>query len=191
MRNPPIIGITGLATSGKDTLCRFLIENFEKVGICAKRFALADELKLKIRDFLIENFGIDILTANPEEKELVRPLLVAFGKAHRQKSEGTFWTSILEDKIRQEKADVSIITDIRYDEYDKDESWWLREHLGGPLVHVSRVLKYGNTLSAPNEDEARNDPKLFEKAAYRIKWETSMEVAKQKTAEFFQELTNG
>jgi hypothetical protein len=191
MKLPKAIGICGLATSGKDTLCNLLIDEFKRKGVKAKRFALADQLKVKIWSFLLTNFEVDIFNPTPEQKELVRPLLVEFGRAHRIQSEGKYWTSIVEDCINQEPEVIPIITDIRYDEYVKDEVWWLQKHLKGKLVHVTRFLENGQPLTAPNKDEAENDPRLLEKADFRIRWNTSMAEARKEASNFFKTLING
>jgi hypothetical protein len=177
------IGLSGLAGAGKDLFCQLLIDSFQQLGIKAKRYALADELKLELRNFMIQNYGIDVLNCSREEKELIRPLLVFHGNFRRNKSEGRCWTSRLENTIKDEYPDVAIITDIRYDQFEKDEVYWLKEEMAGVLVHISQyswvdhtdigLMKFGRKvyLSPPNEFERENDPKVKAKAAYSVEWE--------------------
>jgi len=44
-----IIGVSGVARSGKDTLANNFVKIFKKIGIKAKRYALADELKREVK----------------------------------------------------------------------------------------------------------------------------------------------
>ena len=63
-----VIGLCGVARSGKDTMCKFLIEEFEKAGLCAKKYALAEELKNEMSHFIFDKFGINVHTCEKEEK---------------------------------------------------------------------------------------------------------------------------
>jgi hypothetical protein len=185
-----ILGLTGVARSGKDTFCSLLIEECKKRDIVAKRFALADVLKEQISPFLKDCLNIDIFNCSPEEKELVRPLLVEFGRAKRIQSKGTYWTSLVEEEIFKQFycIDVAIVTDVRHAEYDFDEVDWLKSH-GGSLIHLTRISEAGCPIAAPNADEARNDPKLFELADLKVEWETGEESAKKKFKEIFDQET--
>ncbi len=60
---------------------------------------------------------------------------------------------------------VFCITDIRYDEYKKDEVYWVKKELKGKLIHLT---KEGSP--AANSFEEENDPRLQEKADYKIVW---------------------
>jgi len=179
-----IIGLSGVARSGKDTFCLHLLNSFKKRGYNAKRFALADQLKIDIRDFLIEKFNIDILNCSPADKEIVRGILVGYGRAMRLKSEGTYWTSLIQEQIEQDDCEVAIITDVRYDEFEKDEVFWVKKVMDGSLIHVRRYEKVmlssfypapsleRHYISPPNSDEASNDPRVRSKADYKLEWET-------------------
>jgi hypothetical protein len=72
------------------------------------------------------------------------------------------------------KEDTIIcITDIRYDEHKKDEVLWLKEELGGILVHVSRYTRRGNKRCyhpPANQFERENDPKLKKAANHLVTW---------------------
>ena len=174
MKNKTVVGISGFARSGKDHFCNLLIQELHARGYDAKRFALADRLKNSINPFFKSEFDIDIWDCEEEEKEFVRPLLVAYGKAWRLKTSGRYWTNLLESDISKSDCEVAIVTDIRYAQYSTDEIWWLREHLEGTLVHLKRydILPSGHKkwYDAPNEDEVINDPLLWGHADYRIEW---------------------
>lgn len=172
--NKEVYGISGGAGVGKDTLCQNLISRFEENGIVAKRFALADELKARLRDFGIKEFGLDILHCSRVDKDFLRPLLVCYGKLKREQSEGTFWTSLLKEKIDNDNCDIAIITDVRYTVYSRDEVFWVKNVMNGKIVHVSRYDLQENGdkiyLPYPNEEEAKNDPLIREMADFKFEW---------------------
>ena len=163
-----VIGISGLAGSGKDTFFKLLSQRRP-----FKRFALADELKLGIRDELINDYDIDVLTCSRDEKEIVRPRLIEYAKKMRFESKGRHWVNILESKMLPLTSSVCI-TDVRYDDYEEDEVHWLKNDMSGVLVHVSMYEEVGSNLrvfeTPPNEEEARNNPKLKEKADFIVEW---------------------
>jgi hypothetical protein len=173
-----IIGIGGLARSGKDTLCQLLKEELQSNSVSVKRMALADKLKEEIRPALLQEYGIDILDCTPEQKEIVRPKLVAFGKAAREDSKGTHWTTILDENIEKCAEQVIIVPDIRYNYYEEDEVKWVTKKRNGVLCHVRRYF-YENGLakftSPPNEDEWLNDPSVEVAADFHIIWNTLLD----------------
>ena len=171
MTQTPIC-ISGVARAGKDLFAAILIEQLNLLGHPAKRFALADSLKRKVRPFLLELSGIDILSCSPPDKELARDLLVAVGKIKRYQSQGQYWTGLLEQEIIESKIRFPVITDIRYDVFPEDEIYWAQKRLNGILVHVTRYGEDGQPIAAPNMDEKTNDPRLREKADYRVEWPT-------------------
>ena len=170
-----MIGITGVATSGKDTLFNFLYKKYKENNIVCQRFALADLLKKDLYVFIKMLFNIDLYLITPEQKELIRPILVVYGKYKRNASGGRYWIEKLNGEIlnylNRTKNLLPIVTDIRYSEYLKDEVFWLKNEMNGVLIHVSR-RKNGNLIPPANEEEARNDKKLFELSDYRLIWDT-------------------
>lgn len=175
-----IIGISGVAGSGKDTFVDLLRNNLPNV----KRFALADSLKAEINPTLIQLYGTDIFNCPRADKNIVRPVLVAHGRVMREKTNGRYWIEKLNNKINEYQFNnpdhIICITDIRYDEYAKDEVSWVKEELGGLLVHVSRFEPRDGGkrlfLEPPNADEAKNDPKLISKADYRVIWPSAKKI---------------
>jgi hypothetical protein len=83
-------------------------------------------------------------------------------------TQGRYWIELLNSKIN-EKDFLPIITDIRYQEYEKDEYFWLKKEKQGIMIHVSRV-KNGKIILPANEEEAKNDKVLSELADYKIIW---------------------
>jgi len=182
-----LIGIGGCARTGKDTFSTILIKQLELVGKKVKRIALADPLKFMCDEFCQKNLGISAFTQIPEEKLLVRPLLVWFGDTKRKQTNGRFWMDLANKSIEEATVagyDYVVITDVRYDHYEKDEVHWMLREKNGILVHISQYSwEYPTTtkVSQPiltrtfvppaNDHELLNDPKVSKKAHVRVVWE--------------------
>lgn len=171
-----IIGISGVAGSGKDTFCDFL-----SARLPCERYSLATELKSEVNQWCRMHYHIDSVNCSRDEKEIIRPFLVAHGTTKRKLSGGRHWIEKLHEKIiRGDRSKFKIVTDIRYDDYENDEVSWLKNELGGVLVHVSQYTEEPDTYtdmlvkkfkSPANAEEARNEPKLKEKSDFQIEWE--------------------
>lgn len=174
-----MIGITGVATSGKDTLFKLIQAYFISKNLVAKRFALADILKKDLEPFVAEKFNLDIFNLDQETKELVRPILVAYGKIKRLNSNGRYWIEKLNPKIEEikNKKIIPIITDIRYQEYEKDECFWLKEEQNGLLIHISRFYN-DKQIPPANLEEEKNDKILNKNSDYSISWRTEKNLDK-------------
>jgi len=164
------IGFSGVAGAGKDLLFSLLSKRIK-----CRRLSLADALKAEVADFTKEAYGIDPLTCSPKDKEVIRPLLVFHGSVKRNRTMGRYWIDQMNNKILKNKIEneTVIITDIRYDDYPYDEVHWLQEELKGLLVHISLIKEInGKYLDRPpaNREEERNDPKIQEKADYKLRW---------------------
>lgn len=172
-----MIGLTGVARSGKDTFYSILKKYLKEKNIESQRIALADNLKYELGDFVKEKFKIDLNKCDGSDKELIRPLMVAYGKCRRVQTEGKYWTSLVESKVKELNKNniLPIITDIRYIEYKEDEYAWLKNH-NGILVHISRKLDDGTLIPPANIEEKSNDNKLKAVADYSISWETCQDV---------------
>ena len=168
-----MIGITGVARSGKDTFCKILAKYLESKNLKCKRLAFADNLKKELNVFVKEKFKIDLSKCSNEEKELIRPLMVAYGKCRRSQTDGKYWTSLLDQEIKDFNNEniTPIITDVRYIEYKQDEYTWIKNH-NGILIHISRKLDSGNLVPPANTEEKSNDNKLKAVADFSICWET-------------------
>ena len=162
------IGLSGLAGAGKDLFYSLLSEEME-----IERFALADQLKSELRPRIFHETGVDVLDCSHGEKNSVRGLLVEYAKEKREGSNGRHWIRKLNLKMLPLQQSACI-TDIRYDDYDRDEVYWLKHELGGLLVHISKYQLINNNkklfFEAPNEEERRNDPKLKAKSDYIVEW---------------------
>lgn len=168
-----IIGITGVARSGKDTFYLILKKFLKEKNINSERIALADELKNELGDFVEKKFKINLNKCDGKDKELIRPLMVAYGKCRRIQSEGKYWTSLVDQKIKDLRKNniTPIITDIRYIEYKDDEYAWLKNY-NGILIHISRKLEDGTIIQPANIEEKSNDNKLKTVSDFSICWDT-------------------
>lgn len=167
-----IIGISGVATSGKDSLFLCLKNILIEHNIEVERWALADDLKAEISEFSLKHYGISPFTHDTEEKEIVRHLMIAHGKCKRIISRGTYWTNLLNPKIENALSEGKLpcVTDIRYSVYENDELNWLKNRFNGILIHVEKILENGQTLQPTIPDEIENNPKLRANADYILRW---------------------
>ena len=156
-----ILGLCGLARSGKDSFFRFAEEYYNKQNIECKRFAFADELKEEVDDFLMTHFQLSAFTNNPEEKNIIRPMLVTHGMMKRKISKGEYWINKIEDKaINYSKQNkIAVITDVRFE----NEIDWINKN--GKSIHITKI---GN--KSPNSEEKENDPKVKLKSLHKFSW---------------------
>lgn len=160
-----VIGLAGVAGSGKDTFYSILSSK-----INAKRFSLADKLKEEVKPWCWKHYGIDPLNCHRHEKEMIRDFLVFHASYMRAKTNGRYWVNRIQEAVKSSQEKYKIITDIRYDDYEMDEVSWLKDELGGTLIHISMIGEDGESIPPANSEEARNNPKLIEKADFKVKW---------------------
>ena len=171
-----IIGLSGVAGAGKDLFFKLLSKKLN-----CQKFSLADALKAEVSEFSQDQYDIDPLTCTREQKDLIRSLLVFHGSFKRNLTKGRHWIEELNKKINKNilTNSIVVVTDIRYDDFPKDEVHWLKEELGGLLVHISQyeqmerigVGSWQNWKGPANDEERRNDPEIENQADYRVEWE--------------------
>lgn len=145
-----IIGISGNARSGKDTLGRNMVSILSDSGIKAKTFSFAHELKKSVDGFLIEQLGISAFTEDSDEKKIIRPFLVNWGTEIMRKKDSEHWIKSIEKKLSDNC--VNIITDVRFE----NELDWVKEK-DGLSVFLSR-----EGISPANSYEEENNKLLSE-----------------------------
>ena len=181
------IGITGFARCGKDTFFELFTKYCNKNNIKTKRIALADLLKNDIKQFVSQNFNIDISNVDNKNKEFIRPLMLVYGKLKRESTDGKYWTnkvqSQLDDCITNEI--IPVITDLRYDEYAQDEYFWLKQKNNGYLVSITLAKN-----KPANKEERVNITKIKKSADYKIRWriQPNMENLYSKYEKHFKEI---
>jgi len=175
-----VIGVSGVAGAGKDLFVQTCMEELSKRGKTSKKFALASALKREVKDWCVKHYGIDSVDCSREDKEKIRNFLVAHGTTKRHATEGRHWVEQLNPSVASDKNnyDYLFISDVRYDDYPKDEVYWLKEEAGGKLIHISQFelkpMPYETVKvfrEPANNEEARNDPRLKEAADYNVIWE--------------------
>ncbi len=159
-----MIGVGGLARSGKDTLSNCLKKVIEKDLNCKVEIVhLADKLKSDLDKLIAYNFNFQVFTEENEEKELIRPILVAYGEAMKKKWGQTIWIDKLSKEIKSRKEKkFFIISDVRFD----FECKYIREQFDGWNIHIK---KNGHEM-AINETEKENNPLVENEADIKHIW---------------------
>lgn len=169
-----VIGLGGVARSGKDTFAGILAYKLQQAGKSVRRIALAEPLKVHADEFLVKYLNITAMSPVSEEKQLIRPMLVWYGDVQRKRTNGRYWIDIAKKAIEESKYDYYIITDIRYDAYEKDELYFLKQEMDGVLCHISKYVVDQNGekkfVQPANDHEATNDPKIKSAADHIVKW---------------------
>lgn len=158
-----IIGISGYARSGKDTFGLSLQRILKSFKINSDIDAFANVLKSDINEFLLKKFNISAFTKNDLEKVLIRPMLVAYGESKRNQ-DPNYWIKQIEKNIKNK---LTIITDVRYE----NEAKWIIDN-NGFLIHITRQINETSYIEAPNEQEAKNNPKVAELSSLKMTWQT-------------------
>ena len=185
LNNVNLIGIAGVAGSGKDTFAQIIKKLFESNGFEVNCFSFAKKLKEEVAEVSKNMYGIDTTNCTREEKNLVRPLLLAHGAIMREKTKGQYWINGIKDLVSNDK--INIITDVRFCEYECDEVDWIQSN-NGIVVHITRFFEENGEriyISPDNEYEKRNDKTLKNKANYSFCWPTDISKQKKYSEKFF------
>jgi len=145
-----MIGISGLARSGKDTLAKHLAEIIKSnLGVEVKILSFADRIKWQMKDVINDHYGISPYTEDTAEKEIIRDILVCHGETMKKLHGETIWADLIIDNINKNKEKFfPIISDVRFD----FEAERVKEE-GGSVIHISKIDN-----KPPNDIEAKNDP---------------------------------
>ena len=166
MRNlPKIIGLTGFATSGKDTFFTAINAISKDMNLPEfRRFAFADQLKQECDSFLLSNVGISAWTTDKESKELVRPFLVTYGTHLRRKLDKNCWINKIKDSVDYCIAsdEIPVITDVR----DENEARWIKDN-DGIIVEITR-----ESIGPANDEEKTEFSKLLAYRDFTVSWPT-------------------
>jgi hypothetical protein len=101
--------------------------------------------------------------------------MVVHGDIKRKQTKGRYWWNLLESQILNLIGEniIPIISDCRYDEWQEDEVWWVKEKMKGILIYVTRYDQNNKEIPPANEKEIINNPKIKKKADYLLNWPTS------------------
>src|ERR1035437_1621687 len=185
---PIIIGIGGLAMSGKDTFVKIAKKILKDNGYSCIKLAFADALKEELDPFSKEHYGISVWTNDTEEKNLIRRAMVSHGCIMRD-IDPEYWVKKINDDIENIhfNEDVIFISDCRF----PNEVNWVHEKWGGWFVHLKKysIVFYASPHEnwkenlterriydkAPNEEESIQDPLCVERADYCLELENAIE----------------
>lgn len=127
-----IVGICGYARSGKDTLFDSIKRIHPDKDVI--RIAFGDGVKMELKELLLEQFGIDAWTEDDDEKKLIRPIMVAYGKAKRAVDTDYWLTKGIKQIDFCAKNTVFVFTDVRY-QNELDEL----KKLGAKLIYIHKL----------------------------------------------------
>lgn len=167
---PRVIGIAGNATVGKDTFYEIakdiLLDHYT-----VERLAFADALKNDLKDFVLTKFGLEIFNLSRVQKELLRPLMVAYGKAKRDLTKGMCWIDQVQELIYASQSDIVFITDVRYAGESGNEYKMIKDN-GGALIYIKKISSSGDHYTPPaNEEERVNNKQLMNCADIEVIWD--------------------
>lgn len=169
---PKVIGLSGVARSGKDSFYKYLAVTASSYNKSIIRVAFADQLKKDLADFIYDRAGISVFTNNTKEKEIIRPILVAYGQMMRNLTKGAYWVDkineLIESTLLKDPSVSVCITDVRF----PNEVEFVQGKHNGYVVHLSRKSLDGSLVLPPNEEESEQDPILRSMADYTAVWET-------------------
>lgn len=131
-----VIPVAGFARSGKDTLANAIFDHLEQAepnySVLITKFAdaLKEDLNNAMHAAGLKQFNA--FTEDPQEKALIRPLLVAYGE-YRRALNPNVWVDLVLEEIRTwteetiadsgSEGSVILVPDLRYaNEYEKLEA---------------------------------------------------------------------
>lgn len=159
-----MIGVGGLARAGKDTLSKCLKKVIENDFGCEVEIVhLADKLKSDLDNLISENFHFEAFTEGIREKELIRPILVAYGEAMKSQWGEDVWMKKLAEEIENRNPKkFFIVSDVRFD----FECRYIRDNFDGWNIHI----KKNGSETAVNKTEKENDPLVQKEADIKHRW---------------------
>jgi uridine kinase len=135
-----LIAISGAARAGKDTLAKTI----QALVPNTITLAFAQAVKEEADPISKARWGISAFTQNPEEKKIIRQLLIDIGHGKRQ-ADPFIWINKLSAKIDENLPHRNIIiTDCRYENESK-----MIHAKGGIVIMVKRDTQ----LDIPTERE--------------------------------------
>jgi hypothetical protein len=176
LKTKTVIGISGYARSGKDTLASIMKDFLTDKKVKTKIFSFAYALKKDIDDFCLSKIGISSFSEITEMKSKIRPILIAYGQVQRNISSGTYWVNKLKPEIDmffENNGAVAIISDLRFKEYEFDEVDFIRSYKNNMVITVSRIMENGILNTAAHESESENLPRISRIADYELTWNTN------------------
>jgi hypothetical protein len=150
-----LIGISGKACSGKDTVAKAIIAAYsDKYDI--RKYAFADSLKEEIKGREVElclRYGIRVLyNEDGTLAEKQSPLLQYWGTDFRRGQDPHYWVKKLAYKLDLENPQIALISDVRF----RSEAAWIIDR-GGYIIRVERANYVDLSRSAIHISEVDMD----------------------------------
>lgn len=168
-----IIGISGFARSGKDTLAKHIKKQLQNQGFSVSLFSFARALKQDIDEFCSSRFGISSFCEDSSQKEKIRPMLIAYGNCQRNITNGAYWINKVKpqvDSFFSGGGDFAIISDLRFKEFDYDEYDFFRSYPRNLIFTVSLINEDGSSNRAAHESEEKSFPFFLSNSDFNLKW---------------------
>jgi len=161
-----LIGLCGFARSGKNSFSDFIIdlrieEKADLLKVMSTSFAYA--LRKDLDSFLLDKLNISAFTEDPKEKEIIRPMLIAWGTdVMRDRIDKNHWINKIEEEVNNNRKNQisSIITDVRFG----NELEWIRKNQG-ITIFIDR-----ENIGPKNDDERNHTLPLRDKCDLIFKW---------------------
>lgn len=160
------LAVSGVARCGKNLFARSAVKYLHSLGIAAKEYSFAHELKKECNPFTLLNFGISAFTENDEEKKIIRPLLLCVGTQMWRNLDINHWVKKVDEVIDNDPyPHIAVLSDGRFE----NEINWSNKN--GTSIHLTRT---NNGIPVPpnNADEQYNDPICRIKCNWKHQWET-------------------
>jgi len=156
------LGIGARRCVGKDTLGQLLNRLHSKVRL----YSFATALRADLGPFIHEQFGIDVWTSDPRQKEFIRPYLLCHGMAWRQR-DPLHWVKRTMEAIQHDLKVVPelipVITDTRF----PNEVTYFREHYGSSY-HLLDLSRKG--APPPTDEEEKHYREVQAMADFHLEW---------------------
>lgn len=145
-----LIGLGPRARIGKDFAANTVSECYGPQNV--RRVGFADALKYDINDLLFDKASFDVFTEDSESKEVIRPLLVAYGEFMRSQNPN-YWIERALATAKRFSRRITVISDCRYpNEVEAVQK------AGGKFIYIDADVPY------VNDSERMNAPLLKQKA---------------------------
>ena len=136
---------------------------YRRKGKNIVRAGFADAVKADVHQLLVKNVGISAYTSVPEEKEIIRGLLVEYGTNIKRKLNPNCWIERMKPNLdlASHLKSTLMITDVRYE----NEVDWVESN-GGVCIYIEK-----EGCNPINSEEEANDEMLREKSKFYLKWD--------------------
>lgn len=159
-----IVGLCGVAKSGKDTFYKISSQLLDERGIKHARVSLADGIRDELEPFLLKSVNVSAFTSCSIEKEHIRDLFVSWAVTRRS-IEKDYWIKKAKSKLITNG--INFITDVRY----RNEIDYIKRE-GGVVLFLKRKLPTGENLKPVNAEECANTVPLEGFVDHVVEWDT-------------------